>query len=194
MSGGVTYFRFFVVLAATLTSSIVHATTLRPLTEDDQIASAQTIFCGRAEQVDSALETIAQGRRIITTVRFAPLAVYKGSAPGPVSLRFLGGKVGDLELKVGGMPEFKVGGEYILFVSGKGNLACPIVGWTDGSLKVDRRTDAGGTVSVSTDVAGSTERAVIARSRTVLKAGAQKLPDFESRLRRRIAELKGAKP
>jgi len=178
-------FLFLLCVAATAT-----ATTLQPITEDEQIKSAQTIFRGRAEQIDAARETTSHGNPIVTTVRFTPLAVYKGSATGAVTLRFLGGKVGDLEMKVDGMPQFKVGGEYILFVSGEGNRACPVVGWSEGSLKVDRQASAAGEVKVSTEVAGATETGVQPRSRRVLPAGTgEPLPDFERKLKARISEL-----
>ncbi len=171
--------------------AFLRATTLQEISEDEQIQTAQTIVRGRAEQVNAARETGSRGVAIVTTVQFTPLAVYKGSATGPVSLRFLGGKVGDTEMKVRGMPQFKVGQEYILFVSGDRNLACPVVGWAEGSLKVDRSADAAGTVKISPDVDGTVERSVSARSRTVLTQDAAKLPEFESRLRKRISELGG---
>jgi hypothetical protein len=178
-------FLFLLCVAATAS-----ATTLQPITEDEQIQTAQTIFRGRAEQIDAAREVTSRGNPIVTTVRFVPLAVYKGSAVGSVSLRFLGGKVGDVEMKVDGMPQFRVGGEYILFVSGEGNRACPVVGWSEGSLKVDRQTNAAGEVKASPDVAGTAETGVQPRSRHVLPAGASSsLPDFERKLKARISEL-----
>jgi hypothetical protein len=188
----VSFLRIFAVLAALCFPCALEATTLRALTEDEQIAKAETIFRGRAEGVESALEVSGQGRRIFTTVRFTPLAVYKGEAGGVVSLRFLGGRVGDLEMKVGGMPQFEVGGEYVLFVSGNGNLACPVVGWRDGSLSVDRRADAAGVVA--SFAKGGDGAGVIARSRKVLVGPGQRLPDFENRLRARIAALREKTP
>jgi hypothetical protein len=173
-----------------LVAATASATTLQSITEDEQIQAAQTIFRGRADQIDAAREATSHGNPIVTTVRFTPLAVYKGSVPGPLSLRFLGGKVGDLEMKVDGMPEFLVGGEYILFVSGEGNRACPVVGWSAGSLKVDRRNNSAGEVSAAPDAAPAAESGVQPRSRHVLPAGKpSSLPDFESRLRARISAL-----
>jgi hypothetical protein len=163
---------------------------LQPISEDEQIQQAGTIFRGRVERIDVAREATARGSAIVSTVRFLPLAVYKGDASQPVSLKFLGGKLGDTEMKVGGMPEFQVGREYILFVSGDQHRACPVVGWTEGSLKVDRPAGAAATVSVSPDAAGAGESAVSARSRTI-PAGATALPEFERRLKTRIAELAG---
>jgi len=177
---------FFLLLVAATAS----ATTLQSITEDEQIQRAQTIFRGRAEQVDTAREATSHGNPIVTTVRFTPLAVYKGTASGLVTLRFLGGKVGDVEMKVGGMPQFHVGGEYILFVSADGNRVCPVVGWSEGSLKVDRQTNSAGEVKASPEVAGAAEVGVQPRSRHVLPAGTSALlPDFERRLKARISEI-----
>jgi hypothetical protein len=192
---GFPVFRFLLLpaFALTLLTGSLNATTLRTMTEDEQIQKADTIFRGRAEQIDAAFESRANGRAIVTTVRFTPLTVYKGAAESSVSLKFVGGKVGDVEMKVGGMPQFVVGQEYILFVSTTGNSVCPVVGWAEGSLKVDRRSNAAGVVSVSPDVTGAAEPAISARSRAVLTDGETKLPDFEKRLRARIARM-GAKP
>ncbi|MDD5198763.1 MAG: hypothetical protein PHC88_03090 [Terrimicrobiaceae bacterium] len=172
--------------AASLLGSLF-ATTLQPISEDEQIQQSGTIFRGRVEQIDVAREATVRGSAIVSTVRFVPLAVYKGDAAQPVSLKFLGGRLGDMEMKVGGMPEFQVGQEVVLFVSGDPHRACPVVGWGEGSLTVDRRAGVA-TVAVSPDVAGSKEPAVSARGRTIL-TGAIELPEFERRLRTRIAEL-----
>jgi hypothetical protein len=166
------------------------ATTLKVITEDDQIQTAKTIFRGKVEAVNAAFKQTGQGRPIVTTVRFSPLTVYKGEAKSPVSLTFLGGKVGDRELRVSGMPHFEVGQEYILFVSADSNVACPVIGWTEGSLKVNRKASAAGLVELPTG--DPAELAISARSRKV-RSTTNDLPGFESRLRQRITEL-GAKP
>lgn len=163
------------------------ATTLKPLSTDDQIRDAAMIFRGRVQSVDVARKATGQGSIIVSTVQFTPLAVYKGDVPAVVKLEFPGGKIGDVEMKVAGIPEFQVGQEYVLFVSGDQSRVCPVVGWSEGSLKVDRQTSAAGQVEVSS-TAGGVLDSLNARSR----AGGPRsvdLSDFESRLRARIDQV-----
>ena len=164
--------------------SSARATTVPAMTEAAQMADAALIVRARAESVTAARESTGRGTAIVTSVRFTPLAVYKGSAPDPLSLRFLGGKIDDLEMRVGAMPTFTEGGEYVLFVSATENAACPLVGWVDGSLPVDRTANAAGVVTLPTgEKAGSI---VTGASRTVL-TGDTPLAEFEQRLRDALA-------
>jgi hypothetical protein len=163
------------------------ATTLRELSADEQIEQAQAIFRGRVEQVDSAYEQTAHGSPIVTTVRFSRLAVYKGDVPPSLTLKFPGGKVGDVEMKVDGMPEFQAGKEYVLFVSPNQNRACPVVGWNQGRVAVDRQVDVAGTVPTE-GVGDALLRSPAARSR-VVKPAKLELPEFEQLLRERIQQL-----
>jgi hypothetical protein len=178
-------------LAALACLCAAGATTLPELSGDEEIEQAQAIFRGRVEQVNAAREQTARGNPIVTTVRFTRLAVYKGDVNPMLSLRFLGGKVGDTEMRVDGMPQFEVGQEYILFVTPGQNRACPVVGWTQGSLKVDRKDDVAGTVPVK-GVSESLLRSPAARARVVRPAKLG-LPEFEQMLRARVQQLSGKK-
>jgi len=168
-------------------TSLAGATTLRELSADEQIEQAQAIFRGRVERADSAFEQTPRGRAIFTTVQFTQLAVYKGDVQPSMTLKFLGGTVGDVAMKIDGMPEFQIGKEYILFVSADRNLACPVVGWTQGRLQVDRQSDATGTVPVE-GVSDALLRSPAARSR-VVKPEKLELPEFEQLLRTRVQQL-----
>jgi hypothetical protein len=163
------------------------ATTLKPLSTDDQIRDAAMIFRGRVQSVDVAQKASGQGSLIVSTVQFVPLAIYKGNVPAVVKLEFPGGKIGDVQMKVAGIPEFQVGQEYVLFVSGDQSRICPVVGWSEGSLKVDRQTSAAGKINVSSTAGGVLESAD-ARSRASGPRSID-LPEFESRLRARIDEV-----
>lgn len=169
------------------------ATSLAPITLDEQIASAARIFRGQVVESRAVEESAGGGRRIVTIVRFVPLTVYKGEVPSPIELRFLGGRVGDTEMRVDGMPEFEIGHEYVLFVSDEENLACPVIGWTWGSLPVD---PASGTVELSEPVAAGLRaplaaRAVATKSPTPPPGGPGELrmDVFETALRERIREV-----
>jgi hypothetical protein len=53
-------------------------------------------------------------------------------------LEFLGGRVGDEEMRVEGMPKFKVGEENILFVRDNGRSICPLYGMMHGRYAIDK--------------------------------------------------------
>ncbi len=178
------------LVAAVFLTGSASATVLRLITEDDQIRQSQTIFRGRAEKIDVARESRGEGLVVVSTVRFQPLAVYKGSPPSSVILKFLGGKIDGKTMKVDGMPRFDVGGEYVLFVSAGTNRACPIVGWSDGSLTVDRQKNPAGVVSVASDKTGASPVAVVSARRHTLPDGRDDLPAFEKRLRARVDALR----
>jgi hypothetical protein len=179
--------RLFLCIAALAWMQLAAATTLRELSGDEQIEQAQAIFRGRVDRADAAFEQTPRGRAIFTTVQFTRGAVYKGDVQPSVSLKFLGGRVGDVEMKIEGMPEFQIGKEYILFVSPGQNRACPVVGWTQGRLEVDRQSDAAGTVPVQ-GVGDALLRSPAARARIVRPAKLG-LPEFEQLLRTRIQQL-----
>lgn len=162
-------------------------TTLKPLSTDDQIRDAAMIFRARVQSVDVARKATGQGSIIVSTVQFIPLAIYKGDVPAVVKLEFPGGKIGDVEMKVAGIPEFQVGQEYVLFVSGDQSRVCPVVGWSEGSLKVERQASAAGKVDVST-TAGGVLGSPDARTRASGPRSVD-LSDFESRLRARIDQV-----
>jgi hypothetical protein len=168
------------------------ATTLRVVSGDEQIQQAAAIFRGRVVSIEAVRDISRSKGAIFSIVQFAPLATYKGIVSNPVSLRFLGGTLGDVTMRVDGMPEFQVGGEYVLFVSGGSNRACPVVGWHGGCLPVKRETAAAGAVGINADCAGWMRRSSLARTRAVMPA-ALDLPQFESLLRGRIAELGASK-
>ena len=174
--------------AAWLFAGTVQATTLKEISGDEQIQQAETIFRGRADRIDAARDWTQPQGPVISTVRFTPLAVYKGTVDAPITLRFLGGTTADISMKVEGMPQFEVGQEYILFVSGAKNRVCPVVGWTEGTLRVDRLARTDGAVPVTHVASDWLRRTSIARTRSVMPV-ALGLPEFESLLRQRITEV-----
>lgn len=59
-----------------------------------------------------------------------------GSAQEPITLDFLGGRVGDEEMIVEGMPRFVAGDEDILFVRGNGHTISPVYAMMYGRYSV----------------------------------------------------------
>ena len=164
------------------------ATTLKAISGDEQIQKADAIFRGKAVRIDMARDWSKPRAPVISTVQFTPLTVYKGNVANPVSLKFLGGAAGGVELRVEGMPKFEVGQEYVLFVSGKRSQACPLVGWTEGRLKVNREANAEASVPVAGTTSDWLRHTSIARTRAVMPSRLG-LSQFESLLRTRITEV-----
>ncbi len=66
--------------------------------------------------------------RIYTYVTYRPIEVWKGDPDAlPRTIRMMGGKVGDERLIVSDIPQFEIGGKYLLFLRFD-NPYCPIIG------------------------------------------------------------------
>lgn len=74
--------------------------------------------------------------KIYTHVELEVRQVIAGEPPSTVVLRLLGGRVGDRELVVDGMPALRVGEECILFVKGNGRMLCPVYAMSYGAFPV----------------------------------------------------------
>ncbi|HLT64453.1 MAG TPA: hypothetical protein VKZ92_08020 [Pseudohongiella sp.] len=109
----------------------VRATTIAQLEFSELIDTAELVFEGRV--LDVYAEQTGP-RSIHTTVRFEIIEVIKGVyAESELELRYLGGRVGERELRVDGM-QFPQPGEHgIYFVeSVQEALVHPMVGWSQG--------------------------------------------------------------
>jgi hypothetical protein len=84
-------------------------------------------------------ERVSGGRELIfTKIEVEVLEVIAGTPPAPVVLVMLGGKNGDRELVVAGVPQFRVGDEEILFVEGNGRNFYPLYAVMHGKYPVKR--------------------------------------------------------
>lgn len=92
----------------------------------------------RVEVVDvtSSFDRPDPNSPIHTYVRARVLKTLKGDAREEITLRLLGGMVGDSGLEVVGMPQFVRGRKYILFVSNNGTAFCPLVAIMHGQYHV----------------------------------------------------------
>jgi hypothetical protein len=85
-----------------------------------------------------------EGRRYIrTAVELDVREVIKGAPPSPLVLDLIGGKIGDDELVVEGMPRLQVGEEHVLFVHGKQRRMMPLVALMHGIYPVMHDTKSG---------------------------------------------------
>ncbi|HVG07134.1 MAG TPA: hypothetical protein VNM67_05470 [Thermoanaerobaculia bacterium] len=128
------------------------ATTLVTLDLEQLADRAELVFTGTA--VSSEVALTPEDQFPFTFVTFRVESTLKGRAEGKeLTLRFAGGPVGEDWVEVVGMPEFAIGEEYLLFVSGNGVNLSPVLGWHQGRLRVARDPESGRKVLV--DEAGA---------------------------------------
>ena len=148
--------RLQVVLALLVLWSVAShsagATTLIPMTIGEIVDEAELIFVGRVESLEVTHEPYQVfGESPVEEwpfryVTFAVNEVLKGGvAEQALTLRFLGGGGNDLThgRTIVGSPKFEVGTNYLLFVKGNGSQWVPLVGWTQGQLRVLRDPETG---------------------------------------------------
>ena len=69
--------------------------------------------------------------------------VWKGNLGAVTQLEFLGGTIGEVGMKVEGMPTFRLGQRDVLFVSSEVRSVSPLVGFMHGRMRVERDTVSG---------------------------------------------------
>jgi hypothetical protein len=145
--------RLYLSLSALLFSLLgpaaprAEATTLLPMTAEALADQADLIFTGTA--VHSEVVLSKDGTFPFTFVTFSVDEALKGSAQGDLTLRFLGGSTGREQVVAEGMPKFKVGERYLLFVTGDSRAASPVVGWGEGQLRFAREPRSGRQILVN---------------------------------------------
>lgn len=81
----------------------------------------------KVERVYSRWDVTPQGSVIRTYVECRNLRTLKGSDDAVVTLRFLGGQVGNDAMTIADMPTLEEGGTYVVFLSENGRAFCPLV-------------------------------------------------------------------
>lgn len=114
-------------------------TTVLPPTFDALVNDSDYVIRARTKNVTATKEATAGGSKIYTHVELEVIDIVAGTPPTKITLRLLGGQVGDERMFVEGMPRFHPGDEDILFVSGNGRSICPLYGMMHGRFPV--RTD-----------------------------------------------------
>ena len=93
---------------------------------DQLVNESDYVVRAVVKSVTSEYRASPNGRKIITKVEVEVREVVTGAPPAQVVLEMLGGKVGDESMVLEGAPQFKVGDEDILFVSGNGRNIYPL--------------------------------------------------------------------
>jgi hypothetical protein len=130
-------------LVALIASGPARATTVIPPAFNSLVSQADYIVRAVVKSVTSELRTDGQRRHIVTKVGLEVREVIAGTAPEPLVLEMLGGKVGDDEMVVDGAPKFRVGDEDILFVHGNGRQFNPLVALMHGRYPILHDTATG---------------------------------------------------
>lgn len=111
------------------------AASLPSLGAAELVRRAETIVVGTVAEVQVAPTKDHSAAFTYVTVEVAE--TLKGSVGEKlVTLEFLGGLVDDHELVLAGRPEFLVGEKYVFFVARNGRAGCPVLGWSQGLLRV----------------------------------------------------------
>ncbi|MSO51661.1 MAG: hypothetical protein CK533_09185 [Acidobacterium sp.] len=124
-------------------AGVARSTTVIPPSFEALVSSANTIFVGEVMNVRAEWDTTPSGRAIITLVTFRVEEVWKGNLGAVTQLEFLGGEIGELGMKVEGMPVFRLGQRDVLFVSDEVRTVSPLVGFMHGRMRVERDTVSG---------------------------------------------------
>lgn len=114
------------------------ATTVVPPSFDEMAAESDYIVRARVTEV-SSFEEDRPGKTLIRTrVTLELIETIAGEPPSPLVLTLLGGRVGDRELRVAGVPVFIVGQEEIFFVKDNGTAFYPTYAVMHGRYPIKR--------------------------------------------------------
>ena len=80
---------------------------------------------------------------IWTFSTFEPSEIWKGSSGQRVSVRLLGGRVGDLTSNVSGIPRFHAGEDVVLFLTPTARGDFSVVSWVQGTFRIHRDPRSG---------------------------------------------------
>jgi len=127
-----------------------NATTLSRLRFEELVKQATAVARLRCLSVESRW----QDGEIWTETRFETVEVNKGLLPGVVSVRMLGGSLGNLHSRVEGVPGFRPGEEAYVFLWGREGEPFRVLGWSQGTFRITRDPQTGAE-RVTQDSAGA---------------------------------------
>src|SRR6267378_2923423 len=81
------------------------------------------------------VETFLENGEIWTETRFETVELNKGLLPGVVSVRMLGGRIGNLHSRIEGVPAFRPGEEAYVFLWGHEGEPFRVLGWSQGTFE-----------------------------------------------------------
>jgi hypothetical protein len=171
--------RFLPVLffAAVALAAVADATTLAPLSFDSLAQQSSAVARLRCLTSESAWDD----GEIWTITRFTVVESHKGTIGGVITVRMLGGRVGNFNSHVDGVPAFRVGEEVYLFLWGHGGEPYRVLGWSQGTFRIVRDGRSGAETVTQESAAGDLDRHESPfRGDAVRKMG---MPAFKEKLR-----------
>lgn len=150
-------FTIVIFLAAALVSValVASATTLERMSVAKMTLAAQLVV--RAHCVGNFAAW--DGGEIWTFTSFAVVDSWKGAPSGAaqqLTVRLLGGTVGNLSSTVSGVPRFRPGEEVILFLQPTARGDYSIVSWVQGTFRIYRDAQSGAEIVVQDTAAFDT--------------------------------------
>jgi hypothetical protein len=155
-------------------------------------------------QISQAAQAIIRARCISNSTRwnageiwtftsFEIEEIWSGSAPAQISVRLLGGRVGDITSTVSGVPRFSPGEEVVLFLEPTARGDFSIVSWEQGTFRIRRDARTGDEVAVQDTAAFPVFDPGTRRFETI---GIRNLPiaTFRSRVDAAISGQMGRQP
>jgi hypothetical protein len=142
MNDGLRKTLMWLIFAVSFTASSAENSTFAPINQETLVRDADLIFKGEVVRVESRLSDRKTSSDLAvphTFVTFSIDRLFKGSSTDGdyITLRFQGGASRDGRFfHIDGMPIFQVGDQDVLFVKANGVRLCPIVGWSQGRLRV----------------------------------------------------------
>ncbi len=131
--------RFLWILFLTglaLLAIAANATTLSRLRFEELANQATAVARVRCIGVESRW----QDGEIWTETQFEIVEVNKGLLPGVISVRMLGGQIGNLHSRIEGAPTFRAGEEAYVFLWGHEGEPFRVLGWSQGTFRISRDT------------------------------------------------------
>jgi hypothetical protein len=125
--------------ALALLAVAASATTLSRLKLEDLVQESTAVARMRC------LGAISQWDKgeIWTETRFEGLQTEKGALPGIITIRLLGGHVGNVHSHVDEVPVFRTGEEVYLFLWAHEGEPYQVLGWSQGTFRIARNPQSG---------------------------------------------------
>lgn len=170
----------FAILSALVVSGAASAATLQQLSLDQMSQSATAVV--RARVVSSSASV--SGSTIYTHYKLAASEAWKGAAPTEVLLP--GGTVNGQSEAFPGVPELKVGSEYVLFLwTSRSTGMTHVIGLSQGLFELNPQSD--GSAVASRRASG--EAMLDSSGRRVSdQAVSMKLADMKTRVRQAVTQ------
>ena len=127
------------LLGLALLAVVANATTLARMGFEELVRQATAVARLRCLGFESRWEN----GEIWTDTRFEVIEQNKGLLPGLITVRTLGGTVGNLHSRIADVPSFRPGEEAYVFLWGREGQPFRVLGWAQGTFRITRDARTG---------------------------------------------------